>query len=134
MLFSFLVFITVIASSIIKLEPICEEHIKVRVLGEVQCEKEIVVPLHATIGDIVACIELTPSACIEKMALDVCPKQNETIVIPKQGFVSVFVQGDASKLVLLAEGATFRDLRESLQTDSWKRKKRKLKDGETIQL
>lgn len=106
----------------------------VRVIGEVKHEQEITVPLHATIADILACIELTSCASIEKMALDACPKQNETIVIPKQGFVSVFVQGDASKLILLAEGSTFRDLRESLQTNSWKRKKRKLKDGETIQL
>ncbi|MDB6080960.1 MAG: hypothetical protein JWO53_232, partial [Chlamydiia bacterium] len=133
--YSLLLFITIsIGLQWNRPQPAATKIIQIFVVGEVVQEQSLKIHSQATIADVLAKIQLTPLAALEKMAFDAHVTANEVLVIPRKGCVSVFIKGEDAKVVVLQEGATFQDLREKLKVVAWKRKRRKLKEGETIYL
>lgn len=112
----------------------------VHIVGAVEKEQDLNLPHGASIADALSHIALSDDAAVEKMAYDAPLRQNQILIVPKKKCVSVFVKGAVVKagLVVLPEGATFRDLalrinvQENADIKSLKRKKRRLKDGEVI--
>ena len=112
----------------------------VRVIGEVEEEAIVHVSPGATIADALASITFTECADPQKLAYDMRLVKDQVVVVPKKGTLSIFVNGAVEKeeLLSLKEGATFLDLRKkihlqtSADTKAFFRKRRKLKEGETI--
>jgi len=112
----------------------------VRVVGEV--EEEALVQLHpgATVADALFSATFTECADPQKIAYDVRLVKDQVVVVPKKGALSIFVTGAVEKEELLTfeEEATFLDLRKKIQLQksadikAFFRKRRKLKQGETI--
>jgi len=105
----------------------------VRVVGEVEQEKTIEVPLGATVADVLALVCPTNEAALQKLALDATVRRGDVIVVPKRGCLSIFVKGKINELFFFPEGSQFADLQGKLAIQG-KRKKRKLKDGEVIDI
>lgn len=114
--------------------------LSIYVVGEVQEEKEVLVPQGAQIADVLAQIQITELADLDKMAHDAPVTSGQILVIPRKGALSVYVKGTLAKneVLYFDEGATFSDLRERIKLDqkadarSLLRKKRALKDGEVV--
>lgn len=114
--------------------------IQVRIVGEVENEMSIQLPFGATIADALAKIVPTQYAALEKLSFDACLKHEQILVIPRKGFLSVFVRGEVEKerVFHFSETATFHDLKkiivltDAADLQALKRFRRKLKEGETI--
>ncbi len=112
----------------------------VKVVGAVVEEKVIKVTHGATVADALSYVRPTDSADLQKLAYDLSLVKDEVLIIPKKGTLSVYVKGGVEKeeLLTLDEGATFLDLRKKVRLQnradkkSFFRKRRKLKQGETI--
>jgi hypothetical protein len=114
--------------------------IQVHIVGEVEKETLLEMPYGATIGDALSKVALTSSTDVDRLTLDAQLKHGQILVIPKKGVVSVYLKGAVQKtgVLHLQEAATFRDLQQVALFDdtadmkAFKRKTRKLKDGEVI--
>ncbi len=112
----------------------------VRVIGEVEEETVVQVCSGATVADALASITFTEFADPQKLTYDMRLVKDQVVVVPKKGSLSIFVNGAVEKEELLSfeEGATFLDLRKkvhlqnSADSKAFFRKRRKLKEGETI--
>jgi hypothetical protein len=118
------------------------ESISIYLAGEVFEEKSIQVPYGATIADVIAFAKFTELADLDKMAHDALVSQNQVVIVPRKGYTSIFVKGavNKNKVLIFKEGATFFDLQQKVQLHkdadirALLRKKRALKDGETIEI
>ena len=111
-----------------------------QVVGEVTEERVLQVPQGATVADVLSYVQCTKFADLEKMAHDAPIASGQTLIVPRKGSLSVFVKGAVEKneVLVFEEGATFSDLHERVKLDqkadirSFLRKKRALKEGETV--
>jgi hypothetical protein len=116
--------------------------VTVRVVGEVFEEQKLLLSKHATVLDVLSKIPLGKLAAIEKLSTNARLRDGQILVIPKEGCLSVYVKGAVAKegIVYLKEGDTFRDLGKLIHftpdadQKAFKRKRRKLKDGEVIEI
>jgi hypothetical protein len=129
--------------SFVKKSELCLSRIptfEILVTGEVEKEQVLSLPHGATYADALAQVKLTKSADIDNLPFDAELKQGQIFVIPKSGVISIYLKGEVKSegILYLTIGATFLDLQKNLDfketadLKSLKRKRRKLKDGETV--
>jgi hypothetical protein len=120
--------------------PEVRETISVHVAGAVQVDASILLPPAATVIDALVRVNFSEWTDIESLHLDEKLEAGQLLIVPKLNCLSVMVKGAVSKegIVLLPEGMRFWELEQHLDLAPtadrkfFRRKKRLLKEGETI--
>jgi hypothetical protein len=109
--------------------------IAIHVVGAIEGgEKTVTLPFGATCGDALSQVIMTKEANLQRLPLDLVLRPNQTLVIPRKGVISIFVKGKKSELLLLPKGVSFRDLFKLFPDPKIQKKRRKLHDGEVVNL
>jgi hypothetical protein len=107
----------------------------VHVVGAIVGEKvDLEMEAGSTVLDALGRVSLMPQASYQNMSLDSPLKPNQTLVICRKDKLSIFIKGKDGGLFFMAPGSTYRDLYKIFQHKKLKRKKRKLFDGEVVDL
>ena len=112
----------------------------IQVIGAVREEQRLLLPTGALVVDALTHLELTENADIGKLALNMKLQPNQTLVIPTKGKISIFVTGAVEKrgLTLIPEECRYPDLlgylvlKEDVDVKQFKRRRRLLREGETV--
>ncbi len=123
-----------------RLPPTEQPLVSVLVTGAVTEEKQLQLPLGASVADVLSSVTLTAEAALEKLLLRPQLKQNSVVIIPVRGYVSIYLQGAVIRkgVHLFPEGATYKHLVEeplflqNADLKNIKRRRRLLKEGESI--
>lgn len=113
---------------------------EVTVVGAIKEEKKVICLEGATVADILSSISLTEKADLEKLIYEKLLQPDQYVIIPTKNALSVVVKGAVDKegLLLLPEKTRinelpkFISLKESADRKFFLRKRRLLKEGETI--
>jgi|GEM_PF-5270374 len=97
-------------------------------------KKELQMASKSTVLDAVGRLSLLPEAEVMGLPLDMPLKPNQTLVICQKGKLSIFVKGEKGGIIFMPPGSTYKDLYKIFPHKKIKRKRRKLTDGEVVDL
>lgn len=112
----------------------------VHCVGAVKSDSFVTLPVGSQVTDLLAHIELADDADLTKLVLETRLKNDQVVVIPKKGALSLYVTGAVTQsgVVCVPEGLRYSQLRDYLTLTSeadvaiFKRRRRVLSEGETI--